>query len=440
MNGFSKKTLVTFFTSVFIFLLDIVVLILISRILGPNGKGIYTLTLLIPTLLATFGNFGIASANVYFVGAKKYKTEDIISNSFIFSIIIGAFLVFLFFCLSNLTFFTNFIKSAQLDINLLWLVVLVIPVSLFSSMLQSIIQGREEIIKYNKINIIQSSAQFLAILLFLVFLRKGVLGAISAYVVSILCSFVFCFYLIRKVAKFRVSFHKKVFFDSLVFGFKVYLANILSYLNYRLDMLIIAVFLDPVAIGIYSIAVGMAEKLFIIPGAVSVVLFPRISSIAESEANDFTPKAVRKIMFLLTLSCIGLAIFIKPIIYILFGPAFLPAFLPFLILLPGIIAFGLSGTLASDLSGRGKPQYAILSSITCLVVNIILNIILIPRWGISGAAFASTVGYWADTVVIIWAFSKISKKGIREFIFIKKGEIKEYLLLIPQFIKYIYGR
>lgn len=432
MNGFSKKTIMTFTTSVFIFGMDILILIFLSRILGPEGKGIYTITLLIPSLMLTFGNFGIATSNVYFIGTKKHKIEDVVSNSFFSSIIIGFLMIVIFFCLLNLAFFSNFLKSAEINAGYLWLIVLVIPVSLLSSMFQNIIRGKEEMKEYNKISILQTGAQFLAVLLFLIFLKKGIFGAVLAYVISIIASFALSFYYISRISKLRFSFNKKVFFESMVYGFKVYLANMLSILNYRVDMLMMAIFLNPAAIGIYSISVGMAEKLFIIPGALSAVLFPRVSSLKESEANIFTPKAVRHMLFLLIISCIGLAVLIKPIILILFGAAFLPAIFPFLILLPGIIAFGIGGTLASDLSGRGKPQYAIYSSITCLAINIILNIFFIPKWGASGAALASTISYWADTLVIVWAFSKISKRPVKDFVLIKKEDFKDYFYLLKE--------
>lgn len=89
--------------------------------------------------------------------------------------------------------------------------------------------------------------------------------------------------------------------------------------------------------------------------------------------------------------------------------------------------------MAADLCGRGKPQFAVYSSFACLVVDTILNFILIPKWGISGAAFASSVSYWVDTLIIIVAFSKISKKPLTEFLLIKKDDFKDYLQLFSNF-------
>jgi O-antigen/teichoic acid export membrane protein len=226
-----------------------------------------------------------------------------------------------------------------------------------------------------------------------------------------------------------------LFKDSLSYGVKVYLANMVSFLNYRIDMLFTAWFLTPAAIGIYSVSVGMAEKLFMVPSAVSVVLFPRISRSTEGEANDFTPKIVRNIFLIMIIVCLISVFLAYPAIYLLFGSSFESSYLPFLILLPGIIAFSIGGVLASDLSGRGKPQYAVYSSVTCLVINIILNIILIPKYGGPVAAFSSAISYWADTFIIIWAFKRVSKKPYRSFLIVKRDDFKNYSKFFKNLLK-----
>jgi len=125
-----------------------------------------------------------------------------------------------------------------------------------------------------------------------------------------------------------------------------------------------------------------------------------------------------------------LAILAQPLIKILFGVNFSPSVLPLLILLPGIIAFGIGGVLAADLSGRGRPEFAFYSSFACLIVNIILNIIFIPKWGIGGAALASSISYWIDTLIILLVFLKISQKSLSEILIIKKEDFRDYLQLL----------
>ena len=174
-----------------------------------------------------------------------------------------------------------------------------------------------------------------------------------------------------------------------------------------------------------------------ISGALATVLFPKISSIGGLKANDFTPRITRHTFFILMVFSFLLLISAKTLISFFFGAEFLPAVLPLMVMLPGILAFGVGGVLAADLAGRGKPQYAIYSSFVCLAVSLPLNIILIPRLGIFGAAIASSIAYWADTLVILFAFLKISKKPLTDVLIIKKQDFGDYSRFITTFKNWI---
>ena len=432
-NNFFKNSLITFFTQIAVFIFSFISFIIITRVLGPEGRGIYSLILIIPGMIMTFGNLGLSSGNVYFTGSKKYKVEDIVSNSLISSVFLGLFLILIFWLISQFSFFKIFIDSNRIPIFYLWLVVLFIPVFLILNSLQSIIQGAGRIMNYNWTIISKVLIEFSSVVFFLIILRKGIAGAIISNIFATVVAALLAVMLVKKISRFYFSINKKLLKDSFIYGGKVYFANAASFLNYRLDMILIAVLLKPeiapISVGIYSIAVAISEKLFMVPGALATVLFPKVSSLKSSEADDFTPRIVRHTFFIMIVASLLMVILASPFINIVFGPAFVPAINPLFILLPGIIAFGVGGVIAADLSGRGKPQYAVYSSFTCLVINVILNIIFIPKWGIAGAAFASAVAYWADTIVIIVAFLKISKKSLSDILLIRKEDLKDYVLM-----------
>jgi len=433
MSSFSKNSLITFFTEVLLFFLGLATLIIVARVLGPTGKGIYSLVLLIPGIMIVFGNLGIGGSNVYFVGSKKYKIEDVVSNSLILAISLGLILILVFWFLLRFEPFLNFIHSNQIPLVYLWILVLFIPVSLILDFFLNIICGKGEITNYNKIRILGGIIELVAMVIFLLILKRGISGAVFSSILSILFAALFSLFLIKKITQFHFFLNKKLLKDSFFYGGKVYLANALSFLNYRSDMVFLAFFLSPAAVGFYSIAVGVAEKLFMIPGAIATVLFPKVSSISNSEADDFTPKVVRHTFFIILISSLLLLFLAKPLIILVFGNAFLPSVLPLILLLPGIIAFGVGGVLAADLSGRGKPQFAVYSSLACLVIDTILNFILIPKWGVSGASIASSISYSVDTLIILIAFSKISKKPLKEFLLIRKKDFRDYIQLFSNF-------
>ncbi len=103
MDTFAKNVTITFIVRILNLILGIATFVLITRLLGPEGKGIYTLAVLLPTLIATFGNFGIGSATVYYVAKERYPYRDILGNNIIFAIgtgtlgMIGGLILAIFF-------------------------------------------------------------------------------------------------------------------------------------------------------------------------------------------------------------------------------------------------------------------------------------------------------------------------------------------------------
>jgi len=426
MNSISKNSIITFSSQILIFVLGLATYIILARALGPKGKGIYTLIILIPTVMLKLGSLGIEAANVYFTGSKKYKIEDIVSNSLLSSILLGSILFLLFFNIYHLSIFQNFLKSYQLNDIYLWFAVLAVPFSLLSGYLINILLGKEEIITFNKINVLKTIFDLMVIIILLLIFKQGIFGAIIAYLLASIFIALLVIFFIKKYTKINFSYNGKLLKDTISYGIIAHFSNLTTFLNYRLDMFLVAIFLGPIEVGYYSMAVGIVEKIWMLPGAIATVLFPRISSIENTKANNLTPRVARHTFFIVLIISLILAVLAKPLIEILFGDAFLPSVMPLLILLPGIIALSFPKILCADLAGRGKPIYSLYAAVISLGVNIPLNLWLIPRWGISGAAFASSVAYIIGTLVVIAAFIKISGKSWGEISIIKKIDFQDY--------------
>jgi O-antigen/teichoic acid export membrane protein len=430
MSSITKNSTITFSSQILIFALGFVASIILARVLGPGGKGIYALIVLVPALMLKLGSLGIEAANVYFTGSKQYGIKDIVSNSLFCSILLSSILISLFFGVSHLDIFKNFLGSNQINPFYLWLVVLTVPFSLLSGFLISIFLGKENIIIYNKINIFQAIFQLIAITVFVVILKQGVFGAVISYVLGIIGLALVVILFITKFTKITFSFNRKLLKDSTKYGLKAYFGNLTQFLNYRLDMLLVAAFLTPASVGFYSVAVGIAERLWMLPGAIATVLFPRISSLKDTEANSLTPRIARHTFLIIFIFSLILALIAKPLIKILFGSVFLPSVMPLIILLPGIIALGGCKILTADLAGRGKPQFGTYAAFASLVVNIPLNLWLIPKWGISGAAFASSTAYITASLMVMVAFVKISNTSWVTILLFNRYDFQDYKNLL----------
>jgi len=430
MSSITKNSTITFSSQILTFALGFAASIILARVLGPEGKGIYALIVLIPALMLKLGSLGIEAANVYFTGSKRYEIKDIASNSLLCGISLSSILILLFFGVFHLDIFQNYLASNQINSFYLCLVVLTVPFSLLSGFLISIFLGAEKITVYNKINIFNSTFQLILLTVFLVIFKQGVLGAVISYVFGIIGLALVVILFITKFTKITFSFNRKLLKDSTKYGLKAYFGNLTQFLNYRLDMILVAAFLTPASVGFYSIAVGIAERLWMLPGAIATVLFPRISSLKDKEANNLTPRIARHIFLIIFVLALMLALIAGPLIKILFGPVFLPSVMPLIILLPGIIALGGCKILTADLAGRGKPQFGTYAAFVSLAVNIPLNLWLIPKWGISGAAFASSVAYITASLMVMAAFVRISNTSWVAILLLNKRDFQDYKNLL----------
>ena len=93
MSKFKRDAIFTLTTKAIILIFSLVTTIIVARVLGPQGKGVYSLAILLPSLLITFTNIGIGQASVFYIGKKKYLPKEIFGNNIVFSLLISALAV-----------------------------------------------------------------------------------------------------------------------------------------------------------------------------------------------------------------------------------------------------------------------------------------------------------------------------------------------------------
>ncbi|MCL0066251.1 flippase [Dehalococcoidia bacterium] len=434
--SFIKDTLITFSTQIITVILGIAAAIIIARVLGPEGKGAYTLIILVPVLLVSLGNLGIGIANVYLGGSKKYKPTELASNSLIAALGLGVILSVAF-----LIYYYSFAPSFLQDVDplSLSLAVIVLPLSLLTMYFSYILLGQNRIKGFNMVHLLQGGALLVLLFFFLLVVKGGIFTAILAWVSATFVATILSILLVRKLTNIRWSFYRSVFKDSVKFGIKGYLGNVIQLLNYRLDMFLVAYFMSATFVGYYSVAVALAEALWYFPAAVGVVIFARTSGLSAEEANRSTPVICRNTLFLTLAAGVLLFFLGKYVISLFFGSAFLPAVQPLWILLPGIVALSICKVLSNEITGRGKPMINTVAAAVSLAVNIPLNLLLIPKMGIAGAALASTVSYTATAVIVLIAFLRISRDSLFDTIIIKPQDLRIYTEVLTKGRRLAFG-
>ncbi len=434
MAHFAKDTTYTFIARVFSFILGLAISIIIARILGPENKGIYSLSILLPSLLVAFSQLGIGSATVYYTGKGKYALKKILGNNLIIGTIISgiAILVGIIIVIFFRELFLEGIPSLYLFISLG-----LIPMSLMYIYLINILLGIQKIVKYNLVAISRELFSLILVVIMLVGFKTGVIGGLSARIIATLLAVIIAFWWIVKFSGGIVCrLDKDYIKDTTLYGIKAHTGNMLAFLNYRLDMFLVNFFINPLAVGYYSISVGIAERLWLVSRSASTVLFPRISSEKdEKQKKEFTPIVSRNVLFITFVGAIFIYFLSRWVILLLYSEAYLASVRPLQLLLPGIVALSISRVLANDIAGRGKPILNTYMSALTVSVNICLNILWIPTLGIEGAALASTVSYIIQTIGRLLLYNKISGNSIIKTVFVQRSDFKLYKRYILSVLK-----
>jgi len=305
MGEFTKNTLITFITRVLQLLLGITSSIIIARVLGPTGKGIYSLAILLPGILITITNLGIGQSSVYYTGKRKYSPQEIFGNNIIFSFFFSVFTVLI---ASIIILFLNDLLFPGVATKYLFLAVSLIPLQIFLNFIVNILLGLQKIKRYNLVNLFQGLAFLLLIALFLFGLHYGVGATILAeFFSSLIASFVLFLWTKKEAGGIHLKFNKSYFKDSFSYGIKSYLGNICHLLHFRIDIFLINAFLSPAAVGFYSVATGLTEQIWLISQSASTILFSKVSSeTSDGRLKNFTPLVCRNMLFITGLIAIVL--------------------------------------------------------------------------------------------------------------------------------------
>lgn len=406
--------------------------VLIARWLGPEKNGVYNLAVLIVTLSFQFVNMGIGTSNVYFTGNRQFPLSAIVGNSLILSAGLTFLTIAVFPVLVRMEGIQTFLDKNHLTSLQLGIAVLSVPVYTCLIFLNNVLLGQERITAYNSVNIIRSFLQLLLLVILQAILVLDIEGALWSYFVATCAAVLLNAWLIWQATRYHFMPHLPLLRASITYGIRAYLGNLMQFLSYRINVFFVAYFLGVKEVSYYTIALVMAESLWLISGSIGTVLFPRVSALGKGDANRLTSRVTRHVLFAVSCIAIGLAVFARPLIQLVFGSSYLPAVPVLLWLLPGVVVLSIPKILSHDLAGRGHPELGATSAFFAFITSLPVNWFLIPLWGLKGAAFASTIGYTTAAIVVVFAFCRLTQISWLDTVLIKPSDFRLYGQIMSQ--------
>lgn len=380
--------------------------VLTARMLGPSGRGTYALPGVEAALVASaFG--GLSSATSYFFlnrNASRQALWPVFGcTALLTAIAAGALFL--------ITHFTGQQWAAPPAAA-------VLPSLALLNVATGYAIGVKRVRFTTTLTALQTFLTIAAIGLSFVFFAKTPDIAIAAWIGATGLAALIATVVVLADSRTRLTGTDRVsFLEYLRFCARVSAVYVVSLLNYRVDLYIVALFLPAAALGMYGIAVSAAESLLVPTQVAALVTSPHLGGLDLRNAALLTARCVRNNLLVALAVCVPLFIFAGPLIGAVYGRRFLPLVPAFDVLLIGVLALSLSSPISSYFTLKlGRPQVAFWLASLSAVICIGTTLAVIHRYGMVGAALGSTAGYVAGQALALLYFGRVSGLGWREML------------------------
>jgi O-antigen/teichoic acid export membrane protein len=244
---------------------------------------------------------------------------------------------------------------------------------------------------------------FAAVAIGLAWLDFGVTGVLLARIVGALVVIgASAYFLVGRISFSHVlrptpdGFPRRKLF---AFNYKTVVYVFLLTSLYHVDVIMLGA-VDSVSsetVGYYKAALVLAEFLWLVPRAVQSTMIQSVSNLwAEGQTERITDLATRVTRYgllLTALLAVGIGALARDFVPLYYPPEFVASVTPLLLLLPGTVGFAVARPILSISHAKGDMNVVILATAAAAGINLGLNALLIPRFGMAGAAVATSIGY-----------------------------------------------
>jgi glycosyltransferase involved in cell wall biosynthesis/O-antigen/teichoic acid export membrane protein len=436
--SFKRSIFYTFLTQAPTLLLYFVSSTLITRLLGDVGRGEYALLTNQVALLAMLVSFNVGFGITFFTSKAGGPTKSIVGTASTMLLLDIVVVPLMLLAVSGSDRLTELLMPRGRTQWLYWgYVYLSIILSLVNTAVSAFLLGMKRFKTLNWMGILNAGLSAVAFFI-LYFVRDGMEAsavlptvlAVSAAAMTIQTMIWVVIYVtdvgIPPIPTWTWSILKPILAFSLV----GHLTNLINLINYRFDIWVIGDKLGASELGIYTVAVGVAQLLFYIPDPFSRVVQPYLFGQLKDEMLERF-KTVARLNFTAVLGlAILVAITAKWMLPLLFGEVFSASVPALYLLLPGIVLSSSSKLLAPLIVHGGLQRVNLYAISVAAVLTIVLDLIMVPIWGIEGAAVATSIVYLVIILTMLFTIRFHMGIPVYDLFLIRRSDIGRFRTIL----------
>ncbi|MFW6285750.1 MAG: oligosaccharide flippase family protein [Nanoarchaeota archaeon] len=420
LNSLAKGTSINLIFAIFASITTLIFNILAANYFGPENFGFFSLVETILGLSIMLAGLGITNSILryftYYRETSKAKLKGYMEFIFLIPLSLSFVVGILLFIFSG--HITNFFNFPSIFSKFIQIIAIIIPFRMFSQITGKLFLSNKMYLHTNiSFNVINKLSLIVGILLIIYFNLEIIILIYLLLIIAIIrftYSFII-FVLYKDKFLIKEKEKKKEYKNWFLFSLPLFFSGFMSFVYNWGDKIIIAKFLSPTELGIYSVAFSMAMFLYTIRSNMTNIFSPIISQkFAQKNYEEikYLYKKGTNWIFSLTLPIfLVIIVFSKQIILLLYDKSYINAYIPLMIISIGLLINIMFGLNQQILFAKGKTKSIFYNNIFIAGFNLILNLILIPLIGIIGAAIATSISFiLQNSLLYIKANKHISLK------------------------------
>ncbi len=405
--------------------------IITARALGPENRGVFALAALFPASLVTLSKLGQSQATIYFIRKEKADVSQVVSNVVYIALAVGVLLI-----MGALLLRETILATALRGVPVWCLTVVLplIPILLLESYLYGLLQATDRFRVYNTRLFLEAVGTLTCMAIALLWFKFGLAGAlgVAVGVRTVMTSWVL--WTVNRGSPLRLRFDTALFRRMIRYGLKSHIQIIASHFHFKAGVYLVAYFMTPAHVAFFAIAERLAEHIMYVPQALGVALFPRLTGTNVERAHAMTARACRQNLVVTGTIAFSLAVLGRWLITTWYGADYEPAADPLPYVAWGIVMMSLYVLLSRNFTSRNKQQVNILAGYVALAGNLVLNVVLIPRHGIIGAAMATAISYTVSALILLAFFLRESRLPWHEPLILRLSDLAMWRRALAEFI------
>jgi len=411
----AKNTTVLYIAQIITYVLGFFITVYTVRYLSVDSYGILSTALALTGIYVVFGDLGLSTLTVREVARDESLTHKYVGNTTIMKLFLSLFT----FLLTVLTVYI--LGYNDITIIVTYILTAAFIFNAFSSIFYSIFQSYQKM-EYQSVATILNSVVMLIGTLLVIYLGLDVIAFAFVYLVAnainfiyILVTYAWKFYLPN--IEMDLEFWKSTIKEALPLS----ITSLFAVLVFRIDSVMLSVMSGMEAVGFYNAAYRLMEALIFFPQVYTTAIFPVFSKLYVSSINPLKGAYIKSFKYLTILSlpiAVGITLLAEPIILLLFKPEYIPSILALQIVvwvLPFIFVNYIQGSL---LTAMNRQVTYLKITAASLVLNVGMNLVLIPLYSYLGAAFVTVITEIFSVALGFYVLSKLlAKVKVHEIIF-----------------------